>query len=58
MAERLDLEETVDLKELLVSEVFQSEALVNLLERKGNITRQELLEEIKMLIAERPKSES
>ena len=34
-------------KELLMSEVIQSEALFNLLEKKGIVTKQELLEEIK-----------
>jgi len=46
MAEKLDQKETVDFKELLVSEVIQTEALVNLLEHKGIITKDELLEEI------------
>ena len=47
MAEKLDPKELVSFKELLMSEVIQSEALFNLLERKGIITKQELLEEIK-----------
>jgi len=46
MGEKLDPKELVSFKELLMSEVIQSEALVNLLERKGIITKQELLEEI------------
>ena len=37
----------VTFKELLMSEVIQSEALFNLLEKKGIVTKQELLEEIK-----------
>jgi len=32
---------------LLMSEVIQSEALINLLDRKGVISKQELLEEMK-----------
>lgn len=47
MAEKLDHKQTVDLKELLMSEVLQSEALINLLDRKGVISKQELLEEMK-----------
>ena len=47
MAEKLDPKEVVSFKELLISEMIQSEALVNLLERKGIITKKELLEEIK-----------
>ncbi len=46
MAEKLNKKETVDFKELLVSEVIQTEALVNLLDQKGIITKEELLEEI------------
>ena len=47
MAKQLDPKETVDVKELLMSEVIQSEALINLLDRKGIISKEELLEEIK-----------
>ena len=46
MAEKLDQKQTVDIKELLMSEVIQSEALINLLDRKGLISKQELLEEM------------
>ena len=47
MAEKLDKKQTVDIKELLMSEVIQSEALINLLDRKGIISKRELLEEMK-----------
>jgi glycyl-tRNA synthetase alpha subunit len=47
MAEKLDPKQTVDLKELLMSEVIQSEALINLLDGKGIISKQELLKEMK-----------
>jgi len=47
MAEKLDQKQTVDLKELLMSEVVQSEALINLLDKKGLISKKELLEEMK-----------
>lgn len=47
MAEKLDQKQTVDFKELLMSEVIQSEALINILDRKGIISKQELLEEMK-----------
>jgi hypothetical protein len=49
VAERLDPKEIVTFEELLVSNMFEQEALVNLLERKGLITKAELLEEIKAL---------
>ena len=57
MAEQLDPSEIVDLRELLMSGVIQSEALINLLDRKGIITKQELLEEMKRVKATLPKSE-
>lgn len=47
MAEKLASKETVDIKTLLMSEVIQMEALTNLLDRKGIISKQELLEEMK-----------
>ena len=51
MTEKLDPKQTVDFKELLMSEVIQSEALINLLDEKGLISRQELLEEMKRVQA-------
>jgi hypothetical protein len=51
MAEQLDPSEIVDLRELLMSEVIQSEALINLLDRKGIISKKELLEEMKRVQA-------
>jgi hypothetical protein len=47
MAEKLDSKQTVDFEELLISEVIQTEALTNLLDHKGIISKEELLEEIK-----------
>lgn len=49
MAETLDPKETVSFEELLISNVIEQEALVNLLEAKGVIRKAELLEEIKRL---------
>jgi hypothetical protein len=57
MAEKLDSKEVVSFEELLMSEVIQSEALINLLDKKGIISKQELLEEIKRVKATLPKSE-
>ncbi|HOS46880.1 MAG: hypothetical protein BWX55_00023 [Deltaproteobacteria bacterium ADurb.Bin022] len=56
MAEKLDKKQTVDIKELLMSEVIQSEALINLLDRKGIISKRELLEEMKRVQASLLKS--
>ncbi len=49
MAEKLDPKQAVSFEELLFSNVMEQEALINLLERKGIITKSELLEEIKAL---------
>ena len=50
MAEKLEGgEEIVSLEELLMSNTIEQEALVNLLVRKGIISRQELLEEMKKM---------
>ena len=51
MAEKLDQKQIVDFKELLMSEVIQSEALINLLDSKGIISKLELLEEMKRVQA-------
>jgi len=51
MAEKLDKKQTVDFKELLMSEVIQSGALINLLDEKGLISKKELLEEMKRVQA-------
>ena len=58
MAGKLDPKEIVDFKELLMSEVIQSEALINLLDKKGIISKQELLEEMKRVQAKMIKSKS
>jgi hypothetical protein len=51
MAQSLDPKETEAFLELLMSEIIQSEALINLLDRKGIISKQELLEEMKAVQA-------
>lgn len=51
MANQLDPKELVIFKELLMSEVIQSDALINLLDRKGIISKKELLEEMKRVQA-------
>ncbi len=58
MAKKLDPKETVDFKQVILSEVIQSEALINLLEHKGILTRQELLEEVKRVAAKLPRVET
>ena len=58
MVEKLDQKEIVDFKELLMSELIQSEALINLLDRKGLISKQEYLEEIKRVQAKMIKAKT
>ena len=58
MGKKLDSKELVDFKELLISEVIQSEALINLLDKKGIISKQELLEEMKRVQDKMIKSKS
>jgi hypothetical protein len=57
MASKLDPSEYVTFRELLISNTVEQEALVNLLERKGIITKAELLEEIKRLRGKAPSAE-
>jgi hypothetical protein len=49
MAKELDPEQFEDIKEMMIYEVVLSEALVNLLDKKGLIKKAELLEEIKKI---------
>jgi hypothetical protein len=51
MADKLDPEELMSLKDMLLSEVITSEAIINLLDRKNIISKQELLEEMKRVQA-------
>ena len=57
MAEKLDPKELVSFKDMLLSEVITSEAIINLLDRKGIISKQELLEEMKRVQASILKAE-
>ena len=58
MAQQLDPKELVTFREALVSEIIASEALVNLLERKGIITKEELMEEIMRVQESVPKAKT
>ena len=57
MAKKLDQKQIVDFKEFLMSEVIQSEALINLLDKKGLVSKQELLKEMKRVQASMIKSQ-
>jgi hypothetical protein len=58
MAEQLDPKELVSFKEMLLSEVITSEAIINLLDRKGIISKQELMKEMKRVQASMLKAET
>ena len=58
MTEKLDPKQVVDFKELLMTEVIQSEALINIFDKKGIISKQELLEEMKRVQAKMIKSKT
>ena len=49
MAKQLNSKEIVSFEDLLTSNIYTQEALINVLEKKGIITKRELLEEIKNL---------
>jgi len=58
MAKKLDPKQTGDLREVVISEVIQSETFVNLLEGKGIITKEGLLEEINKVQASVSKTQT
>lgn len=49
MASQLPPEETVTVEELALSNSFEIAALVSVMEKKGLLTRQEVIDEIKRL---------
>jgi hypothetical protein len=49
MSEKLDKKETVSVEELAISNMYVQEALVNLLTKKGILTKEEILEEIRLI---------
>ena len=59
MAGKLDAKkQLVSSEELLMSEVIQSEAIINLLDKKGIISKQEPLEEMRRVKTKMIKSET
>ena len=58
MAGKLDAKkQLVSSEELLMSEVIQSEALINLIDKKDLVSKQELLKEMKKVQASMMKSQ-
>ncbi len=54
MAEKLDPNDLVTLEELAISNMWETSALVELLERKGILTKQEVLDVIQELRQRQP----
>jgi hypothetical protein len=52
MAKKPDSRETVPLEEVVMSNVYSQEAIVNLLEKKGLLTKKEVLEEMQRIMVE------
>ncbi|MEO2054541.1 MAG: hypothetical protein ABGX83_04445 [Nitrospira sp.] len=55
MAENLDPKEVASFEELMMSNIFFQEAIMNLLDAKGILKKEEVLEEIKRLRATLPR---
>ncbi|MBN1365737.1 MAG: hypothetical protein JW976_13090 [Syntrophaceae bacterium] len=53
MPNKFDAKESVSIKKLLMSEAIHLKALINLLDKKGIISKRELLNEIKKVKAEK-----
>lgn len=49
MAEKLGNEEVVSIEDLVVSHAYEMVALITVLEKKGILNRQEIIEEIQRL---------
>ena len=53
MTDKLDPKETATFEEVLMATVYQQEATLNILERKGLLSRKDVLEEINALRGKR-----
>lgn len=49
MAEKLDSKETFSFEELLLANAYTQDALINVLVRKGIISKREVLDELKVV---------
>jgi hypothetical protein len=49
MTDPLNKEQNVNLEEVVISNAYEIAALINILERKGLITRKELMEEVNVI---------
>ncbi len=55
MGNKLDKKETATFEEALIATIFQQEAVLNILERKSLLTKQEVMQEILELKKKRGK---
>jgi hypothetical protein len=55
MAKKEDSREAVPLEEVVMSNVYTQEAIINLLEKKGLLTKKEVLEEMRRIMEENKK---
>ena len=51
MGNEEDSAETVPLEDVVMSNVFTQEAILNILEEKGLVTKEEVMEEMKRIMA-------
>lgn len=56
MAERTDRQDMTTVEEVLLGQALELEALMNVLERKGVLSKAEILEEMKRLRVSAPKA--
>ncbi|MFQ5580974.1 MAG: hypothetical protein ACE5FZ_10210 [Nitrospiria bacterium] len=56
MAEALNAKETASFEELLMSNILTEQAIINLLDQKGILKKEEILEEVKRLNTSRLKA--
>jgi len=57
MVENPEERETVTVEQLALSNAYQPEAMINILERKGLLTGKEVLDELEVIAATRGKGE-
>ena len=53
MTKKDETREQVPIEEVVMSNVYTQEAIINLLEKKGLLTKKEVLEEMKRVIVEK-----
>jgi hypothetical protein len=52
MGNKEDLGDSVPLEDVVMSNVFTQEAIINLLEKKGLVTKEEVMEEMKRIMVD------